>query len=104
MHPQVAFICHVPKALQEATEGFSIKEWAEAVAKAGNAQVRHCWSCGRLLALAGCRRMWLGRLTEHSKPACVRMHMAFAQLARCKDYFAGHCMTFLIHLLLCQAG
>jgi hypothetical protein len=39
--PQVAFICHVPKALQEATTGFSIKEWAEAVAKAGNAQVRH---------------------------------------------------------------
>jgi hypothetical protein len=36
---KVAFICHVPKALQEATTGFSIKEWAEAVAKAGNAQI-----------------------------------------------------------------
>jgi len=35
----VAFLCHVPKALAEATEGFSMKEWAEAVAKAGNAKI-----------------------------------------------------------------
>jgi hypothetical protein len=32
-------MCHVPKALQEATPGFSLKEWVEAVAKAGHAQV-----------------------------------------------------------------
>ena len=37
---QLAVLCHVPKALQEATPTFSIKEWAEAVAKAGNAKVR----------------------------------------------------------------
>jgi hypothetical protein len=36
---QVAFLCHVPKALQEATEGFSMKEWVEAVAKAASAEV-----------------------------------------------------------------
>jgi len=35
----VAFLCHVPKALQEATPAFSIKEWAEAVAKAGDAKI-----------------------------------------------------------------
>jgi len=36
---QVAFICHVPKKLQEekADSGFSIKEWVEAVCKAANA-------------------------------------------------------------------
>lgn len=36
---QMAALCHVPKALQEATPSFSIKEWAEAVAKAGSAEV-----------------------------------------------------------------
>lgn len=36
---QVAFLCHVPKALQEKTEGFSIKEWVEAVAKASGAEI-----------------------------------------------------------------
>jgi hypothetical protein len=36
---KMACLCHVPKALQEATAGFSIKEWAEAVAKAGSAEI-----------------------------------------------------------------
>jgi hypothetical protein len=36
---QLAVLCHVPKALQEATPTFSIKEWAEAVAKAGSAKI-----------------------------------------------------------------
>lgn len=38
---QVAFVCHVPKALQEekADTGFKIKEWVDAVAKAANAEV-----------------------------------------------------------------
>jgi hypothetical protein len=69
MPPQVAFLCHVPKALQEATAGFSIKEWAEAVAKAGNAKVRHC-CChpGWLLVVVRVRQSWL---TEHCKPACT---------------------------------
>jgi hypothetical protein len=37
----VAFICHVPKALQEekADTGFLIKEWVEAVCKAASAEV-----------------------------------------------------------------
>jgi hypothetical protein len=39
---KMACLCHVPKALQEATPSFSIKEWAEAVAKAGNAEVGAC--------------------------------------------------------------
>jgi hypothetical protein len=36
---QVAFLCHVPKELQASTEGFSIKEWVEAVAQAAGAEV-----------------------------------------------------------------
>jgi hypothetical protein len=36
---QVAFICHVPKALQEATAGFSIKDWVAEVCKAAGAEV-----------------------------------------------------------------
>lgn len=39
---QVAFICHVPKALQEATSNFSIKEWVAEVCKASG---RSCCRC-----------------------------------------------------------
>jgi len=35
----LACLCHVPKALQEATPAFSIKDWAQAVATAGNAKI-----------------------------------------------------------------
>lgn len=37
----VAFICHVPKALQEEKKesGFSMKEWVEAVCKAANGEI-----------------------------------------------------------------
>jgi hypothetical protein len=35
----LAVLCHVPKALQEATPSFSIKEWAQAVADASGAKV-----------------------------------------------------------------
>ena len=35
----VAIVCHVPKALQEATPSFSIKEWAAAVADASGAKI-----------------------------------------------------------------
>lgn len=38
-HAQIALICHVPKALQEATQAFNIKEWVEAVCKAANGEV-----------------------------------------------------------------
>ena len=35
----LAVLCHVPKALQDATPAFSIKEWAQAVADASGAKV-----------------------------------------------------------------
>jgi hypothetical protein len=58
---KMACLCHVPKALQEATAGFSIKEWAEAVAKAGSAEVG-----ARLFARA---RGW--PLVIHHQVLCV---------------------------------
>lgn len=36
---QLVVLCHVPKALQEATEGFSIKEWVEKVTSASSGKV-----------------------------------------------------------------
>lgn len=36
---QLAILCHVPKALQEATPEFSIKEWVAAVVEAAKASI-----------------------------------------------------------------
>lgn len=36
---QVAILCHVPKALQDATESFSMKEWVDAVVAAAGGKV-----------------------------------------------------------------